>query len=308
MANSKHLDEIMVKHNHVANLQVVFVDIEKYSKRRTKTQTEVIERFTTALRETLTFTSKEYVEYSQANQINFQEDIITIPTGDGAAVVFSFNGLSEIHLFFATQLLEQISKMNAETPCDKFGEQGWCNCHANFGVRIGISQDNGIIYRDINENYNVAGNVINMAARVMGLAEKNQIIFTQEAFKQIIDMVDEPDLVDHFREFPKVRLKHGIEQDVHQYIGRGEEWISSEAPEQLGLMLRADKAMETFTAITGMPRPSPDEGNKGLSKMVGLMEAMGSLFTEASDAQPKNVIDVKSKVTDDDGKPHDKKA
>ena len=90
---SEHLNQIMSKHNRIANLQVVFVDIEKYSKRRTITQTEVIDRFTEILLQALVKTSKEYVQYAQANGVNFKTDIITIPTGDGAAIVFAFDRL-----------------------------------------------------------------------------------------------------------------------------------------------------------------------------------------------------------------------
>src|SRR5688572_9123066 len=112
MTDSKHLEGIIAKQNHLTPLQVVFIDIEKYSRRRTKTQTEVIERFTTVLRDVLTETSARFVSYAQDNNVNFQTDIIRIPTGDGAAIVFPFHGLSEIHLFFSQALLRGIDKQN----------------------------------------------------------------------------------------------------------------------------------------------------------------------------------------------------
>jgi class 3 adenylate cyclase len=198
---SKHLERIMTNQNRVSNLQVVFADIEKYSKRRTITQTEVIDRFTTCLGNAITATSQEYIKYTQTNDINLQKDIIRLPTGDGAAIVFSFDGLHNIHLFFAMHLLKEIHDLNEKTPCPKYDDQGWCNCHANLGVRIGVSEGRGVIYKDVNGNYNVAGGVINFASRVMGLADRGQIMFTEEAYRQIIDMVDDPNLVDRFTEF-----------------------------------------------------------------------------------------------------------
>jgi hypothetical protein len=81
---------------------------------------------------------------------------------NGAAIIFSFDGLHDIHLFFAKKLLENINALNKINMCDKFIEQGWCNCHSNFFVRIGVSEGKGILYKDLNDGYNVAGDVINM--------------------------------------------------------------------------------------------------------------------------------------------------
>jgi hypothetical protein len=45
----------------------------------------------------------------------------------------------------------------------------------------------------------------------MGKAEANQIIFTEQAYRQLIDMVDNPNLDDEFREFTGINIKHGVE-------------------------------------------------------------------------------------------------
>lgn len=95
---SKHLNAILTRHNRTANLQVVFVDIVKYSKRRTLTQTEVIDQFTACLTRALKALARDHIDYAQANQLNFSTDVIVIPTGDGAAVLFSFDGLHDAHL------------------------------------------------------------------------------------------------------------------------------------------------------------------------------------------------------------------
>ncbi len=73
--------------------------------------------------------------------------------------------------------------------CEKFNSFGWCNCHNKFNVKIGISEGRGIIYKDFNQNYNLAGSMINMASRLLSEANRNQILLTQEAYKQIIDLV-----------------------------------------------------------------------------------------------------------------------
>jgi hypothetical protein len=225
--SSTHLDKIIAKYNRKANLQVIFVDIEKYSKRRSLTQISVIDSFTNTLKESLNATSQKFSDYIKINKINFQSDIIKIPTGDGAAIVFSFEGLPDIHLYFAKKILQNINVKNLEEPCHKFDEDGWCNCHSNYHVRIGISEDRGIIYKDLNENYNVAGNGINMASRVMGLADRSQILFTYEAYRQIVDMVDDPFLDARFREYKNVEVKHGVKLNIYQYIEESQGFINS---------------------------------------------------------------------------------
>lgn len=105
MPASRHLDQIITHHHHVTTLQVVFVDVEKYSKRRTQTQAQVIEKFTESLNEALTEVSKDYIKYSQDNDLNLREDTIVIPTGDGAAIGFSFDGIHDIHLWLGLKLL-----------------------------------------------------------------------------------------------------------------------------------------------------------------------------------------------------------
>jgi hypothetical protein len=100
-------------------------------------------------------------------------------------------------------------------------------------LRIGISEGRGVVYKDINGNYNVAGRVINLAARVMGLGDKNQILFTEESYNQIVDMVDDADLSTRFVEYKKVRIKHDLEVKVYQYKGEEEEYINANPPEKI---------------------------------------------------------------------------
>ncbi len=220
-AMSEHLDNIIKKHEGVADLKVVFVDVEKYSKRRTKIQNQVIDKLSSFLKTALLEVSKQYTEYTQNNHLNLNEDSILLPTGDGAGVVFSYDGLEEIHLDYAKALLRMVFQYNSEGACTSFAENGYCNDHAFFNVRIGISSGRGLIYRDVNDRFNVAGDVINMAARVMNLADRNQIVFTDEAHRKIIDLVDKLAPDDQFMRYPQVRLKHDVVMDVYQYLGEG---------------------------------------------------------------------------------------
>lgn len=193
MEASNHLDNIIGKNNGVSNIQVVYVDIEKYSKRRTSNQSIIINLFTEILSQSLNETAKRKLEYIQNNGINFSKDVVLIPTGDGAAVVFTFMGLHDVHLDFAKIILKNVQEKNSLITCSDFNTNGWCNCHHGFNVRIGVSEGKGIVYKDINGNYNIAGNPINLAARVMNLIDKNQIVFTKESYNQLIDLVENPE-------------------------------------------------------------------------------------------------------------------
>jgi hypothetical protein len=241
VANSKYLDAILEKHNRIASQKVVFVDVQVYSKRRSQTQAEVVDAFTLCLKEALERVSQQYFEFAQANGLNFQEDVITIPSGDGAAVVFPFETLSTVHMDFAKGLLDVVHSHNKAIGCEKFVKQGWCNCHSAFNLSVGVSDGRGVIYRDINGNYNVAGNVINMAACVRQFAGPRRIIFTEEAHNQIIDMVDNPYLDENFRMYENIGIKHGHRINIYQYIEHDCESIDSTPPEDLALCAHIER-------------------------------------------------------------------
>lgn len=249
---STHLENIIKKQDGISNLQVVFIDIEKYSKRRTKIQSAVIYKFIQCVKETLTEISQHYIEYTQNNDINLKEDTITLSTGDGALVVFTFDGLSEIHLEYSKILLRKISEINEGYNCSKLIEDGYCNDHPHFNVRIGISEGNGLIFHDFNNHYNVVGDTVNMASRVMNLADRNQIVCTAQARDQIIDIAYRQGLDSNFIRYPQVRVKHDVVIDAYQYID-DLTYINS-SPLKIGKLAETESAerelLEQYHSIT----------------------------------------------------------
>lgn len=280
---SRHLSEIMDRHNRIATLQVVFTDVEKYSRRRTQSQIAVIDSLTKCMKQALSSVSKTYLEYAQSNNVNFQTDIISLPTGDGAATVFTFDGLHDVHLTFALALLESVHELQNSDPCAKFIEEGWCNCHPYFNLRIGLSEGKGIVFKDLRDQYNVAGSVVNMAARVMGLADRNQIMFTEEAHHQIVDMVDNPHLVDLFAEFRDIDLKHNLKINAYQYVDKNLKFLNVSAPEDLTLKNRAKTAMDKMRAA-GFPMPPTDIPDGAKSMLIEQMEKMADAFSQMGGA------------------------
>ncbi len=91
MGTSQHLDAILDKRESATNLMVVFVDIVSYSRRRTVAQKVTVDALQQCLRSALTDTASESLEYIQRNGLNFSTDVVFVPTGDGAAVAFSFD-------------------------------------------------------------------------------------------------------------------------------------------------------------------------------------------------------------------------
>ncbi len=203
---SRHLAEIVERHNRTCGAQVAFVDVVSYSKRRTLNQIAVIDALTQDLQAAIDAVAKMHLSYCQDNNLNFKTDVIRIPTGDGAAVVFSFDGLAAAHLDFAQELLRLAAVRRAGSACDYFDSNGWCNCHWYYNLRIGLSEGKVVVFEDVNGNFNVAGGTINLASRVMGLGDKNQIMLTSSAYEQVIDMTEDPTFLDRFVEFRDVEI------------------------------------------------------------------------------------------------------
>jgi hypothetical protein len=127
--------------------------------------------------------------------------------------------------------------MNAKQACNNFVSEGWCNCHSNFNLRIGISAGDGIIYRDINKKFNVAGGVINLASRTMNAARPNEILFSEEAYRGIIEFSKENGLVNHFSKGRDIKIKHGMDLTVYEYEG---EDITADEPSEGSVVFKDD--------------------------------------------------------------------
>jgi len=249
MTESAHLAAIIEKRESAANLMVVFADIVSYSRRRTVNQKAVIDVFTKILTDALNAQAAKNVEYCQKNGLNFSTDIIKIPTGDGAALGFSFDGLHEIHLNFALDLLERVHEHNVANPCEIYSAAGWCNCHANFELRIGISTGKTVIFRDINGNYNAAGNAMNLAARVMGQVDAGQIALSAEAYENLIDMAEDPQMAQKFVVFENIRIKHNLLLDIYQYVSPDSAFVNVNTPSRFAQWAAIQESGKLLTTL-----------------------------------------------------------
>jgi len=244
--------------------------------------------------------ARQNVTYCEANHVSFQDDVILLPAGDGAAVCFPFDCLHDVHLQFALELLKEVAVLNSENECTKFVEQGWCNCHSSFGLTVGISDGKCVLYKDVNTNYNISGNAINMAARVMNAADANQIILTEEAYKNLIDIVEDPYMDEYFKVYPEFRIKHDLKISVYQYIGKGENFVNSEPPEDLK---QIEKTGELKSKMQKLGLPFLDEGNFDRKKMPEFIEKFSKVLDEmvdmASLAETRDQVLIEQKTQKD---------
>ena len=287
---SRHLDDIIAKQYGATNVMVVFLDVIKYSLRKSVMQQLVIKAFNAVLQQSCDEISKEYAPDAQKRDLNFANDIIKIPTGDGAAIVFPFQGLQNIHLNFAVNLLSFVAANRHDVECQVFLENGWCNFHNFFDVRIGISEGKAIVFKDINDNYNVAGNPINMASRVMGLGDRQQILLTEEAYKNMIDMTEDTTLESKFVSHGMMQVKHDIGIGIYQYVGTGEKFINTNSPTTVDVYKK-------LTAFKGNPLLKelviPSDPNQMLQQAERMLEVINMVSsTEGGGDQLSSVMDM----------------
>ena len=139
-----------------------------------------------------------------AHSIQSDKEIL-LPTGDGLCIaLIQIEEPYDIHLHIALTLLDKLAEHNAQTQ----------DPMRRFEIRIGLNANIDNLVTDINGNQNVAGAGINMAQRVMGLADGNQILVGQTVF-ELLSQREE--YMRAFRSY-SATIKHGQTLRVHQYV------------------------------------------------------------------------------------------
>jgi class 3 adenylate cyclase len=177
----------------------VFVDIVGFSTRTVEAQASIVQSLN---RIVLSAVKRIDLDIDEAN------DVICIPTGDGLCIAITASKLGidamlDIHLRLSCVLLSLIGHYNREQKDDE----------RRFNVRIGLNENIDILIRDINGRKNVAGAGINDAARIMDLADANQVLVGQNVFNRLERRIRYRNV---FRPYKAV-VKHGMEMNVYQY-------------------------------------------------------------------------------------------
>lgn len=95
-----------------------------------------------------------------------------------------------------------------------------------FGVRIGINENVDNIIEDINGRTNVAGSGINLASRIMDIADEGQILISHAVYDILCSREK---YMSSFRSY-NAKIKHDIEIPVHQYIKTDHLGLNTNAP------------------------------------------------------------------------------
>ncbi|MDQ5836111.1 MAG: adenylate/guanylate cyclase domain-containing protein [Acidobacteriota bacterium] len=168
---------------------------------------------------------------------------IFIPTGDGICIaLLNIDCLEKIetpydlHLRIALSILRRLDEYNN---ADKDEE-------LKFKIRIGINENVDNVVIDINGNRNVAGDGINMAQRVMSLADGNQILVSPSVFTTL--GIREKYFKTSFKAMPRTKIKHGIELSVHQFIASNHAGLNVDTPQRFKTPERIEPLLTELAA------------------------------------------------------------
>lgn len=175
-------------------VKYVFLDVVKFTEGRSvEAQADIVNAINEIVRSTLA-------------AIDMSEDrVILLPTGDGLCIaLLNIEEPFDVHLLLATDVIRRVSEHSASQK-DKT---------RTFTVRIGINANVDNVVTDINGRRNVAGAGINLAARVMSVADGNQIIIGQSVY-EILRHREK--YLKAFRAY-SANVKHGVRLPVYQLI------------------------------------------------------------------------------------------
>jgi tetratricopeptide (TPR) repeat protein/class 3 adenylate cyclase len=180
LSDKKSTSELEIAH-------VLFIDIVGYSKLPMDHQREQVE----ALQQVTSSTS----EFTRAKS---QEQLISLPTGDGMALVFF--GSAEAPVMCSIELTRKLS--------------------GNPELKLRMGLHTGPVYRiaDINANRNVSGGGINVAQRVMDCGDAGHILVSA-SLASVLKQVSVWSSALH--DLGEVEVKHGVRVHVFNLLQNG---------------------------------------------------------------------------------------
>ena len=225
---------------------VLFLDIVEYSKKSVAGQISLKDRFNNYL--------------SAAIRDVLVSDRIILDTGDGAAI--NFLGDIEDALKAAFSLRESIS---GEDP----------NVDPPLQVRIGINLGPVRLVRDINGQPNIVGDGINVAQRVMGFADINQILVSRSYYEAVSRLSPEYAGMFHFQ--GSRTDKHVREHEVYAVGHAGDK-----TTERAAANILAEEEAKTPGHILA---PVKIAWNHAASRLDGSIESIVVRFRAADSKQ-----------------------
>lgn len=159
------------------NATIIVVDIEKFSKRDTFHQLQVLNAFNASMKTFIDILKKSASVKKR------------IATGDGLAIIVCLGDSSVFNLVeIIDNFIHGLEIRNEEAHCQTFQDNGWCNCKSHeccYNIRIGIYDGPVVAFKDVNGDKNYAGTPINAAFRIVDGAHRNKLVISHEIFDRI---------------------------------------------------------------------------------------------------------------------------
>jgi Adenylate and Guanylate cyclase catalytic domain len=172
-----------------------------------------------------------------------EENLVYLPTGDGICIaLINIECVAEaktpydIHLRIALSILEKLAVYNDSTE----------DTQRRFQVRIGINENVDNLVTDINNRRNLAGDGINMAQRVMSLADGNQIFVAASVFATL--RVREKYMDSAFRALPPTQIKHGVSLATYQFVDANYPGLNTNTPERFRTIQKQEPKLTLLAA------------------------------------------------------------
>lgn len=179
-------------------LSVIIMDIVGYSKLTDSEQKVMIEKLQKIVK------NNNFIA-------NNEDYVLFLPTGDGCAIALE-EDLRQLTIKICADLQ---MKIKAE----------------GMKVRIGVNMGTVFTYRDINQNKNIAGGGINMAARAMDVGDANHIIANRTVWDALWNLNNWHREV--FHDLGIVKVKHGVDLLVFNVYSEKEGFGNPEIPEKM---------------------------------------------------------------------------
>ncbi|MDQ3749252.1 MAG: hypothetical protein M3367_09625 [Acidobacteriota bacterium] len=184
----------------------IFLDVVKFSlDRSVEAQVDIIEELNRIVKSAIS-------EFKIPNKSK-----ILLPTGDGMCIaLLDFEKGYDDHLRLALSILRQVHKFKTSTK----------DIMRQFDVRIGLNANTDIRVTDVSGKRNIAGAGINMAQRIMSMADGSQILVGESVYSALQPF--EKYLLS-FTRYEAID-KHGKPFPVYQYKVEGETGLNTESP------------------------------------------------------------------------------
>ncbi|HTZ87311.1 MAG TPA: SUMF1/EgtB/PvdO family nonheme iron enzyme [Solirubrobacteraceae bacterium] len=295
-SESRLLTDKLADGDTTSSMQIVVMDIFGYASRRAHAQLTAMLAMTACFRAAIDATGAPYAAKLAKLNAHIQNDSVMLPTGTGLAVAFPF-GVPGVSMDFVDNLLRIVARHNAELgACAVFDAGCWCDCHPLLLPCIGVSEGPTVLYRDVNNMINVAGDTVIAAISVAALAEPAQVFLTDTAHRTVLEYV--PGRSGQFRPYFRVELTTGAHENVHQYANANADGLNTHPAAGLGVMeeeLAPDAA--DATAVVEQAGDEAEAVRTAVSTDLRCVRDLVAVGEATFDAGPRNAPSASLAIT-----------